>query len=98
LKDSSPDQILASIKEYEVDVVEVVGHTDEQPVGSCSSNLDRDLIPVLKDNAAITSLVPADNPGLGLARATSVVSRSAKPEARRVQADSAFRRTIGQCG
>jgi flagellar motor protein MotB len=74
LKDSIPDQILASIKEYGVDVVEVVGHTDEQPVGSRPSNLDRDLIPVLRDNAAITSLVPADNAGLGLARAASVVS------------------------
>jgi flagellar motor protein MotB len=74
LTESIPDQILASIKQYGVDVVEVVGHTDEQPVGSRASNLDHDLVPVLKDNTAITSLVPADNAGLGLARAASVVS------------------------
>jgi flagellar motor protein MotB len=74
LTDSIPEQILASIKEYGVDVVEVVGHTDEQPVGSRPSNLDHDLVPVLKDKGSITSLVPADNAGLGLARAASVVS------------------------
>jgi outer membrane protein OmpA-like peptidoglycan-associated protein len=74
LADSISEQILAIIKQYDVDVVEVVGHTDEQPVGSRPSNLDRDLVSVLRDNASITSLVPADNAGLGLARAASVVS------------------------
>ncbi len=74
MTESIPEQILASIKEYGVDVVEVVGHTDEQPVGSRPSNLDHDLVSVLKDDAGITSLVPADNAGLGLARAASVVS------------------------
>jgi outer membrane protein OmpA-like peptidoglycan-associated protein len=74
LTESIPDQILASIKEYGVDVVEVVGHTDEQPVGSRPSNLDHDLVSVLKDDAGISTLVPADNAGLGLARAASVVS------------------------
>jgi flagellar motor protein MotB len=74
LADSIPEQILAIIERYGVDVVEVVGHTDEQPVGSRVSNLDHDLVSVLKDNSAITSLVPADNAGLGLARAASVVS------------------------
>jgi outer membrane protein OmpA-like peptidoglycan-associated protein len=74
LADSIPEQILASIERYGVDVVEVVGHTDEQPVGARVSNLDHDLVSVLKDNSAITSLVPADNAGLGLARAASVVS------------------------
>jgi hypothetical protein len=56
-----------------VDVIEVVGHTDEQPIGVRPSNLDQGLVPVL-NGAAIGSLMPADNAGLGLARAVSVVS------------------------
>jgi flagellar motor protein MotB len=71
---STPEQILALIKKYDVDVIEVVGHTDEQPVGLRQSNLDRDLVPVLKNYADVSSLVPADNAGLGLARAVAVVS------------------------
>jgi hypothetical protein len=57
-----------------VDIIEVVGHTDQQPLGSHQSNLDRDLLSVLKGSADIASIVPADNAGLGLARAVSVVS------------------------
>ena len=73
LMTSTPGQIVALIKKYDVDVIEVVGHTDEQPVGLRQSNLDRDLVPVLKNYAKVASLVPADNAGLGLARAVSVV-------------------------
>ena len=74
LLEGTPEKIVEIIRKYDVDVIEVVGHTDEQPVGVRQSNLDRDLIAVLKNNAAIASLVPADNAGLGLARAVSVVS------------------------
>ena len=74
LMNSTPEEIAALIKKYDVDVIEVVGHTDEQPVGLRQSNLDRDLVPVLKNYAGVASLVPADNAGLGLARAVSVVS------------------------
>ncbi len=74
LMNSTPAEIAALIKKYDVDVIEVVGHTDEQPVGLRQSNLDRDLVPVLKNYAGVASLVPADNAGLGLARAVSVVS------------------------
>ncbi len=74
LMNSTPEEIAALIKKYDVDVIEVVGHTDEQPVGLRQSNLDRDLVPVLKNYTGVASLVPADNAGLGLARAVSVVS------------------------
>jgi flagellar motor protein MotB len=74
LMNSTPQQIAALIKKYDVDVIEVVGHTDEQPVGLRQSNLDHDLVPVLKNYTRVASLVPADNAGLGLARAVSVVS------------------------
>jgi flagellar motor protein MotB len=74
LTTSTPGQIAALIKKYDVDVIEVVGHTDEQPVGVRQSNLDRGLVPVLRNYAEVASLAPADNAGLGLARAVSVVS------------------------
>jgi flagellar motor protein MotB len=74
LTTSTPAQIGALIKKYDVDVIEVVGHTDEQPVGVRQSNLDRGLVPVLRNYAEVASLAPADNAGLGLARAVAVVS------------------------
>ena len=76
LLNETPQKILDNIRKYDVDVIEVVGHTDERPIGfrASSSNLDRDLTAVLKNDAAVASLVPADNAGLGLARAVSVVS------------------------
>jgi hypothetical protein len=67
-------EILENIKKFDVDVVEVVGHTDEQPIGNRPSNLDRDLISVLNGTSNVARLIPADNAGLGLARAVSVVS------------------------
>jgi flagellar motor protein MotB len=71
----TPGEILNYIRKYDVDVVEVVGHTDERPVGARQySNLDRDLSPVLRNDVGVVSLVPADNAGLGLARAVAVVS------------------------
>lgn len=74
LTGKTPEEILAYIKKYNVDVIEVVGHTDEQPLGVRPTNLDRDLPSVLKGTSNISTLVPADNAGLGLARAVSVVS------------------------
>lgn len=74
LRDKVPARILALIKEFDVDVIEVVGHTDEQPLGLKQSNLDRGLLSVLRNNGEISRLVPADNAGLGLARAVAVAS------------------------
>lgn len=75
LDNETPQKILDYIKKYDVDVIEVVGHTDERPIGMRQySNLDRDLASVLKNDSDVATLVPADNAGLGLARAVSVVS------------------------
>lgn len=75
LIDQTPIEILKYIRKYDVDVIEVVGHTDERPIGLRQySNLDRDLLSVLKNTAGVGSLIPADNAGLGLARAVAVVS------------------------
>ena len=43
-------------------------------LGVRQSNVDWDLLSVLKNTTNVASLVPADNAGLGLARAVSVVS------------------------
>ena len=75
LVNETPSEILNYIRKYDVDVIEVVGHTDERPIGIRQySNLDRDLLSVLKNTAGVVSLIPADNAGLGLARAVAVVS------------------------
>ncbi|TKT70870.1 hypothetical protein YH63_005275 [Afipia massiliensis] len=94
------DKILDIVKQHDIDVIEVVGHTDEQaygprrasaptsvptdtstpiplvpaPLVARTSNLDRSLTSVLKNEGDIGKLIPADNAGLGLARAVSVVS------------------------
>jgi outer membrane protein OmpA-like peptidoglycan-associated protein len=68
------DKILEIAKKFDVDVIEVVGHTDEQPVGARQSNLDRELAGVLRESSDVNRLVPADNAGLGLARAVAVAS------------------------
>jgi flagellar motor protein MotB len=71
----TPVEILQYLKKYDVDVIEVVGHTDERPIGARQfSNLDRDLTSVLQNTEDVAGLIPADNAGLGLARAVSVVS------------------------
>ena len=75
LVNKTPGEILNYIRKYDVDIIEVVGHTDERPIGVRQySNLDRDLLSVLKNDTGVVSLVPADNAGLGLARAVAVVS------------------------
>ncbi len=66
------DKLLETIGKYDVDVIEVIGHTDEQPLALRTSNLDRTLLPYLQGQTLVPFL-PADNAGLGLARAASVV-------------------------
>src|SRR5207245_11173678 len=54
--------------------IEVIGHTDEQKIVARNSNLDAFLLDTLRTNTGnVSSLIPADNAGLGLARATAVV-------------------------
>lgn len=68
-------KIIAGIAtSYGVDVIEVIGHTDEQAMAGEMSNMDKGLRPVLTGKMGVGSLHPADNAGLGLARAISVTS------------------------
>jgi hypothetical protein len=75
LVDKVVPKILQLADEYpDVDIIEVVGHTDEQTIRRRYSNLDGTLLEVLK-NGNMANLVPADNAGLGTARAVAVVTR-----------------------
>jgi outer membrane protein OmpA-like peptidoglycan-associated protein len=75
LADKVVSKILQVAAEYpDVDIIEVVGHTDEQAIRARYSNLDSALIDVLR-SGDVASLVPADNAGLGTARAVAVVTR-----------------------
>lgn len=73
-----------SVADYDVDVVEVIGHTDEVPM-SGRSNLDSDLIRASVGRVPIGSLRSTDNAGLAMARAVAVVQQlRADPRLRRV--------------
>ena len=66
-------RLLSIIATYDVNVIEVIGHTDEQPLVVRPSNLDTALLPYLQRTPQSPAVLPADNAGLGLARAASVV-------------------------
>lgn len=70
----------ALVDQYNVDVVEVVGHTDEVPMVG-ATNLDKRLIDAAKANFSIEKLTSSDNAGLAMARAVSVVSLLKSSEA-----------------
>ncbi len=74
LSGSISTQIADNLKRYGVDIVEVIGHTDEQPLSRSGSNMDKLAIGVVSAKTAAADLVPADNAGLGLARAISVTN------------------------
>jgi outer membrane protein OmpA-like peptidoglycan-associated protein len=60
-------------KEYRVDTIEVIGHTDEQAITQPrNSNLDASLLSFLRRGGSASVLSPADNAGLGMARAVAV--------------------------
>jgi flagellar motor protein MotB len=69
------DRLLDIAQEFDVDVIEVIGHTDEQAVATRPSNLDRNLASVTLGTSGPEILQWGDNAGLGLARALAVVER-----------------------
>lgn len=72
LTDSIAHQIADTATQYAVDVIEVIGHTDEQRMARKASNLDEEIKRVLTGKSSPSELQPADNAGLGLARAIAV--------------------------
>src|SRR5260370_4644587 len=61
-------RLLQIAESFDVDVIEVIGHTDEQPVVNRVSNLDRHLSSVTLRGTDAGVLQWADNVGLGRAR------------------------------
>ena len=75
LQSEVTDRLTELLALYDADVVEVVGHTDEQPIAASKpSTLDGFAICAMSGNVPIENLVPADNAGLGLARAIAVAN------------------------
>lgn len=68
------DEIASNLSLYGANIVEVIGHTDEQPVAREKSNLDDTLISAIDGKVPASALLPADNAGLGLARAIAVAN------------------------
>jgi flagellar motor protein MotB len=84
LRGTVTDRLLQIADAYDVDVIEVIGHTDEQPVANHVSNLDHKLTSVTSGESEVGTLQWSDNAGLGLARALSVVELlSADPRLRK---------------
>jgi flagellar motor protein MotB len=65
-------RLMDIVQQYDVNVIEVVGHTDEQPLSGKPSNLDKLLFPFLRGQSS-EKFIPSDNAGLGLARAVAVL-------------------------
>ena len=74
LRGTISDEISDNLAKYQVDIIEVIGHTDEQPLSRATSNLDETYIDVIYGKTTIDKVHPADNAGLGLARAIAVIN------------------------
>ncbi|KOR38379.1 MULTISPECIES: hypothetical protein [Planktothricoides] len=66
-------QIETNAAQYQIDVVEIIGHTDGQVNQGGVSNLDQVLENVAKGNNSLNQLSPGSNADLGLMRALAVV-------------------------
>ena len=78
LRGSIADQIYEILDEYDADVIEVIGHTDSQPMNkNRTTNLDNFSVEFFNSNRTI-NLNAKDNAGLGYARALSVTKELMK--------------------
>jgi len=66
-------QIETNAAQYQIDVVEIIGHTDGQVNQGGVSNLDQVLENVANGNNSLNQLSPGSNADLGLMRALAVV-------------------------
>ena len=72
LLDEYAPKLVAAVQKHGLQVIEIVGHTDEVAIENATSNLDKRLLPFLNSRWNETVLTAADNAGLGLARAAAV--------------------------
>ncbi len=73
LRQAIVPEIVGYAKEFQTDVIEVVGHTDDQPIQGMVSNLDTLSFDVLLRGEPAAKLRASDNAGLGFARAVAIV-------------------------
>ncbi|AVA13191.1 hypothetical protein C3E99_04425 [Sphingopyxis sp. MG] len=72
LKNEVIPMLARNLVDYDVNVIEVIGHTDEVPMVG-SSNLDAKLVSASTNRFPIRGLQSTDNAGLAMARAVAVV-------------------------
>ena len=72
LRNEVAPRLAESARQFKVDIIEVIGHTDEVPVRQRPSSLDRELLSYLQGYTDEQALVVSDNVGLGMARAAAV--------------------------
>ena len=76
-KDGLIDEIENNARSYGINLVEIIGHTDLQPIGGVSSNLDKDLANIANnadiDRVTADGLVAGSNADLGLMRAVEIM-------------------------
>lgn len=72
LKSQVIPMLSRNLIDYDVNVIEVIGHTDEVPMVGIS-NLDRQLVNASANRFPIDGLRSTDNAGLAMARAVAVV-------------------------
>lgn len=77
IKDEIVKLIEQYTQEYNINLVEIIGHTDEQVIGNAASNLDNNLETAAKSTTATTNidslLKAGSNADLGLMRSLAVV-------------------------
>ncbi|MDB9373234.1 flagellar motor protein [Nodularia sphaerocarpa] len=66
-------EIESRTQEYNINIVEIIGHTDGQPNGNISSNLDLNLESVASGILPVGKLQAGSNADLGLMRALAIV-------------------------
>lgn len=72
-----PD-IEKTTKDFNINTVEIIGHTDEQTIGSVTSNLDNNLEAAVSSEGSLTNLNAGSNADLGLMRSLAVVKELLK--------------------
>jgi outer membrane protein OmpA-like peptidoglycan-associated protein len=65
-------------KEFNINTVEIIGHTDEQPIGASISNLDNTLERAANLKGSMSNLKAGSNADLGLMRSLAVVQELLK--------------------
>ena len=91
--DELTEAIEDNFSKYNINVVEIIGHTDGQPLDGEISNLDKNLEKVVNNNISAKDLKAGSNADLGLMRALAVVTelQRLQRDENRLQGVSGFR-------